>query len=300
LSHAKRLLLPSMARSCSSSKGHDEKESKLQNEAKVDDQNSELDKILRELYNDQPKTAAHHQMSGVMSSKFDVYKDEDSPVIYDIDEERELKLMRQLEKEQEEEAEADDVIDIEKEEENVPTIDPKFAQFNLKPGVNGVFDVEDLVEVLRAEKCSEVVVLAVPKELNYVDHMVIVTCKSPRHLRASATFVRKLFKLKRRKCKHRIPEIEGFKDKSASWLAMDMDNIALHLFLAQARRHYDVESLWAVGHDGSEGDMEEGGVAAELGAAADDSVAEMDQLFKQSHELLADLEPATTPSRERR
>ena len=45
---------------------------------------------------------AHHcfasvSPSGLVSTKFDVYKDEDSPVIYDIDEERALNEMRRKE-----------------------------------------------------------------------------------------------------------------------------------------------------------------------------------------------------------
>ena len=35
--------------------------------------------------------------SGLVSTKFDVYKDEDSPVIYDIDEERALNEIRRKE-----------------------------------------------------------------------------------------------------------------------------------------------------------------------------------------------------------
>ena len=37
-------------------------------------------------------------ISGLVSTKFNVYKDEDSPVIYDIDEERALNATRKREK----------------------------------------------------------------------------------------------------------------------------------------------------------------------------------------------------------
>jgi len=101
-----------------------------------------------------------------------------------------------------------------------------------------VFDPEDLVEVLRAEKCRDIVVVSVPKELAYVDAIVVVTCTSRRHLRASATFVRKMFKLKRgskANMKKEVPPIEGFNDKNADWLAIDLGNIALHFYLQEAR-----------------------------------------------------------------
>ena len=51
-------------------------------------------------------------------------------------------------------------------------------------GIRGVFDVEDLVDVLRVEKCADIVALSIDPKLGYVDHMVIATCKSKRHLRS--------------------------------------------------------------------------------------------------------------------
>ena len=51
-------------------------------------------------------------------------------------------------------------------------------------GIRGVFDVEDLVDVLRVEKCADIVALSIDPKLGYVDHMVIATCRSKRHLRS--------------------------------------------------------------------------------------------------------------------
>ena len=51
-------------------------------------------------------------------------------------------------------------------------------------GIRGVFDVEDLVDVLRVEKCADIVALSIDPKLGYVDYMVIATCKSKRHLRS--------------------------------------------------------------------------------------------------------------------
>lgn len=61
-----------------------------------------------------------------------------------------------------------------------------------------------------------------------------------------AHFVRKVYKLKRQ-TGDIIPKIEGEKDKD--WIAMDMGNIALHIFSKQARAHYDLESLWCLGEE---------------------------------------------------
>lgn len=61
-----------------------------------------------------------------------------------------------------------------------------------------------------------------------------------------AHFVRRVFKLKR-KTNDIIPKIEGEKDKD--WIAMDLGNIALHIFSKKARAHYDLESLWCLGDE---------------------------------------------------
>lgn len=45
----------------------------------------------------------------------------------------------------------------------------------LPDGVAGVFDIKDLVEVLRKENAKDIFVCRVPKEFKYVDFMVVVT-----------------------------------------------------------------------------------------------------------------------------
>lgn len=57
-------------------------------------------------------------------------------------------------------------------------------------GQSGVFDASELVTVLREENGRDICVIAVPKVMNYVDHVVLVTGRSTRHLRALAEYVR--------------------------------------------------------------------------------------------------------------
>lgn len=86
-------------------------------------------------------------------------------------------------------------------------------------GVNGVFEIEDLVDVLRRENGEDIFVCTVPKNLKYVDYLCVVTGRSQRHRAAIAQFVRKLFKIKR----HRgdvLPKVEG--GKSKTWMAIDL------------------------------------------------------------------------------
>lgn len=86
-------------------------------------------------------------------------------------------------------------------------------------GVTGVFDIEQLVELLERDKARDIFVASVPKEYAYVDYIVVVSGNSQKHMNALATFVRKVYKLK----KHKIdltPKIEG--ENSKDWMALDL------------------------------------------------------------------------------
>lgn len=88
--------------------------------------------------------------------------------------------------------------------------------------MHGVFDIEDLVDVLERDNARQIFVATVPKEYSYVDYIVVVTGRSSKHMLALATFVRKLFKLKKHKYDH-IPKIEG--ENSKDWMALDLGNV---------------------------------------------------------------------------
>lgn len=85
--------------------------------------------------------------------------------------------------------------------------------------MTGVFDIENLVELLRRENCKDVFVTTVPKEINYVDYMCIVTARSRRHVSALAEFVKKVYK-KKRQPSDEVPRIEG--KHSEEWIAIDL------------------------------------------------------------------------------
>lgn len=86
-------------------------------------------------------------------------------------------------------------------------------------GKNGVFEIEDLVELLQRENSKNIFVASVPKEINYVEYICVVSGRSKRHLKALAEFVRKVYKKKCYKS-DQIPRIEG-KD-SDDWIALDL------------------------------------------------------------------------------
>ena len=56
-------------------------------------------------------------------------------------------------------------------------------------GEHGVFDVEELVTLLRSESIEDIVVCRCPDQYNYVDYFVIGTALSKRHLKAVSRYV---------------------------------------------------------------------------------------------------------------
>ena len=63
-------------------------------------------------------------------------------------------------------------------------------------GVSGVFEIGELVDVLRRENCFDIITLKIPKHINYVDYIVVTSCRSSKHVVAVAEFTKKLFKQK--------------------------------------------------------------------------------------------------------
>jgi ribosomal silencing factor RsfS len=90
-------------------------------------------------------------------------------------------------------------------------------------GIQGVFDVEQLVDLLQSEGAVDLCVIKLPIELKYAEHLVIVTGRSARHRKALAQLVRRVFKKKSLPSEH-IPRIEGAHSDGTNfdWLAMDL------------------------------------------------------------------------------
>ncbi|XP_032674761.1 uncharacterized protein LOC116845782 isoform X2 [Odontomachus brunneus] len=165
-----------------------------------------------------------HNLTAPINAKYKVFQDEDADVIFDVTEEQHK-------------------IDLELLTAQEQFHDP-YAGINLERGTTGVYDIEDLVILLELNKAKNIFVASVPKEYAYVDYIVVVTGSSIKHMRALVTFVRKVYKLKRHKT-DKLPKIEG--EMSNEWIAIDLGNIALHVFSTSSREHYDLETLWTVG-----------------------------------------------------
>ncbi|XP_072763310.1 uncharacterized protein [Anoplolepis gracilipes] len=159
-----------------------------------------------------------------VKTKYKTFHDEEADVILDVSEELQKINLEEISAQQE--------------------IHDPYTDINLSHGTTGVYDIEDLVALMKRDKVKNIFVATVPKEYAYVDYIVVVTAKSQKHMNSLATFVRKVYKLKRHQT-DLIPKIEG-KD-SNDWIALDLGNIALHIFSHSAREHYDLETLWTVG-----------------------------------------------------
>ena len=58
-----------------------------------------------------------------------------------------------------------------------------------------MFDIGEICDLLRVENMCDVCAIAVPAHLNYVEHLVVATGASRRHLRAVASQVKKIVRL---------------------------------------------------------------------------------------------------------
>ena len=59
-------------------------------------------------------------------------------------------------------------------------------------GVDGVFDIEEFITLLRSENATDICTIAIPPEKNYADYIVIVSGLSLKHIQGIAGNVRKI------------------------------------------------------------------------------------------------------------
>ncbi|MDA1196054.1 MAG: ribosome silencing factor [Planctomycetota bacterium] len=89
-------------------------------------------------------------------------------------------------------------------------------------------------------KAEDVVSLDVDGLVDYMDHLVICTGRSPRQNRAIAEHV--ITQLKREAGV--LPLSRAGLD-AGSWVCVDLVDVVLHVFEPETRAHYDLELLWA-------------------------------------------------------
>lgn len=101
--------------------------------------------------------------------------------------------------------------------------------------------LDEIVSRLDDGKAEDIRVLDVRRKASFTDQMIIATGTSTRHVSALAhNLIRELKK----------KDFHPLNDPAQSdghWVVADFGNIIVHLFTAEARQMYDLESLWNLG-----------------------------------------------------
>ncbi|CAF4018853.1 unnamed protein product [Rotaria sordida] len=115
---------------------------------------------------------------------------------------------------------------------------------HINRGKTGVFDLDDIVQILRDERMKDICVIEIPPEQQYARYLVLATAVSARHLKSASEYINKLYKAKK---KPSDPYLSNECRDGTKWHAMDMGHIVLHLMDAEMREQNDLETLWCVG-----------------------------------------------------
>lgn len=133
---------------------------------------------------------------------------------------------------------------------------------SLERGREGVFDVEEMVQVLKHQKVLDVCCVKIPPKLQYADYMIVCTTYSLRHMKGVIQYILTLYKKKRgpedpaglkNPLNRRFVSPKRAIDQQLSgdnddlWAALDFGNLIVHVMMTQARQKYDLEQLWALG-----------------------------------------------------
>lgn len=113
------------------------------------------------------------------------YVDKDSDIIYDIDEEREMLRKAYLEGKE---------LTMGKRKKTSPA--EKYKYLGTKRGERGVFELEEIVELLASERVADLAVIRIPAERKYADYMVVGTASSSRHNTTVSNLIVSVYKRK--------------------------------------------------------------------------------------------------------
>jgi len=95
-----------------------------------------------------------------------------------------------------------------------------------------------VVEAALDVKAEDVAALDVRELSSFADVFVVATGRSDRQLRAIADSIEKAMKQV-----GVVPlGIEGYAE--GNWVLIDLDDVIVHVFVPEAREHYDIERLW--------------------------------------------------------
>ncbi|MCA3270001.1 MAG: ribosome silencing factor [Alphaproteobacteria bacterium] len=93
-------------------------------------------------------------------------------------------------------------------------------------------------DILADDFAEEVSVISLKGKSSIADSILIATGKAARHLDALAERIRDAVK----SAGYNEPVVEGKGD--SGWVLVDAGDIIVHLFRAEARKHYNLERMW--------------------------------------------------------
>ncbi|MGC6404482.1 MAG: ribosome silencing factor [Candidatus Comchoanobacterales bacterium] len=95
-------------------------------------------------------------------------------------------------------------------------------------------------QTLQDHKAEEIQILPVGHLTSFTEYIIIATATSKRHILALHGYLKASLK---NEIKLTRPN-----DPSDNWLAIDLDNIIVHLMTQETRHYYRIESLWLSDH----------------------------------------------------
>ena len=97
--------------------------------------------------------------------------------------------------------------------------------------------IETIRRALEEKKAEDLASYDVRGRSSITDATVVASATSAPHLRALAVAVERAMAQKGAHAR-----VSG--DAESAWIVLDYSDLMVHLFLPDARRYYDIESLW--------------------------------------------------------
>ena len=95
-----------------------------------------------------------------------------------------------------------------------------------------------ICQMLDEKKGMDIAFIDVQEVSGVTDYFVVVTGSSPPHLKALFTDLQHRLKQEKIHCYRRAG------DPESEWLVLDYVDVVIHMFSAEARQYYALETLW--------------------------------------------------------
>ncbi len=95
-----------------------------------------------------------------------------------------------------------------------------------------------IVQILDDAKAQHIISIDLRGKTSLTDDLIIASGTSTRHVVSMADILAKKLKESGRK-----PKTEG-KEGSGEWIVIDLGDAIVHLFCAETRAFYEIETLW--------------------------------------------------------